>query len=282
MRRSGSCSRDSRGHVSCNHDGRRSVGAEVGGFRLRAVAIVAFLFAVTAPLSLRAQEESPEPVVVRTAIVPVVGSIVGIGEVRWFADVVISNPWTDPIDVILTAPSVPGDAFLFYTLRPGETMPLPDVVREAFSIQNALSPLIVQTLGQRSASVNCTVRGIGPEGAVPPQISPVMYSQPGSGFAALPGLRIDESFRTNVGLANLTDGPILAILSLQRITGRPIETVSVQLPPHSLSHRALNAIFPVVTEGNDLTLMVEFSGPGAYAYASVLRNETNAGRFVGP
>lgn len=234
---------------------------------------------LSAELSLHAQENEQQ---ISGAIVPLVGSVRGLGDVLWTADVFLTNPWNEDLEVIITAPTLPGDPFLFFTLSSKETLPLPDVVREAFDAATALTPLRVQTLGPRSVTVNCIIRGTGPDGPVQPQVPPTMYSEPAGGIAQLSGLRIDDDYRTNVGLVNLTDTPVLATLSIQRITGRPLETIALDLPPHSISHRPLGDIFPVVARGSDLTLIAEFSSSGAYAYASVLRNESHAGRFVGP
>lgn len=251
------------------------------GFRSRTAAFACAL-CVCLGVSLPAgAQEAEDQQVVSTAVIPVVGSVRGWDEVLWRADVRLSNPWREPLDVILTAPAA-GDAFLFFTLQPDESLPLPDIAREAFNLQGALTPLVVQTLGNRSVSVETLIQGEGRDGAVRPQSPRTMYSLPQGGMAFLSGLRIDEDHRTNIGLVNLGEDTVLATLSIQRISGRPLETMMIDLPPHSLSQRPLGHLFPTVVQGSDLTLVIEFSSSSAYAYASVLDNETHTGRFVGP
>ena len=236
--------------------------------------------------TLSAQETvpdpEPEPPVVSTAIVPVVGRTVGIGNVEWSADVRLTNPSKEPVDVILTAPAVEGDPFVFLTIEPGQSAPLPDIAREAFGVSNALTPLLVQTLGERSVGVECVIRGVGPDGAVRPQVPRILYSRPNGLTSILSGLRIDEDYRTNIGLANVGEETAMATISLQRLTGRTIDTTTVQLPPRSLQQMSLAELFPIITEGSDLSLVIEFMSPDSYAYASVLQNESHDGRFVGP
>lgn len=219
---------------------------------------------------------------ITTAIVPVIGRTVGIGGVVWTADVILTNRSNQPLDVVLTAPGVAGEPFVFLTLQPGESSPFPDVAAEAFGVQNDLAPLLVQTLGESSVHVASVIRGLGPDGAVRPQIPRILYARPNNMTSLLSGLRIDEEYRTNIGLANVGDAAATVSLSLQRMTGRPLDTVTLVLSPRSLRQVALGEIFPIVTEGSDLSVVVEFLSPDAYAYASVLRNETHDGFFVGP
>lgn len=241
-------------------------------------ALLAAGLALPVPLAGQQAEEQP----VATAVVPVIGRVVGVGGVEWRADVGLSNPGAQPLDVILTVPAISGDPFLFLTLGPGESVALPDLAHEAFGVANGLTPLLIQTLGTRSVSVQCVIHGTGPDGGVEPQIPRILYARPSSAMTALSGLRISDDYRTNIGLVNLGLQRTSVTLTLQRLTGRPIGTTEVDLPPSSIRQRSLAELFPVVSEASDLTLLIDFAGPDAYAYASVLRNETNAGRFVGP
>lgn len=233
---------------------------------------------------LAAQEIDPGQAeqVVTTAIVPVIGRTVGLGGVVWTADIFLTNPSTQPLDVILTAPGVDGDPFLFMTLQPGESSPLPDLAADAFGVRNDLAPLLVHTLADYSVNIDCVIRGTGPDGAVRPQVPRILYGRPSGFTSVLSGLRIDEEYRTNIGLANVGDAPATASLSLQRVTGRSLDTITVVIPPRSLRQHSLGELFPIVTEGAELTVIVEFLSPDAYAYASVLQNESHDGRFVGP
>lgn len=50
----------------------------------------------------------------------------------------------------------------------------------------------------------------------------------------------------------------------------------------SLIHVPLQELFPLVTKGTDLIVVMEFSSTRAYGYASVLRNDNHSGIFISP
>ena len=44
----------------------------------------------------------------------------------------------------------------------------------------------------------------------------------------------------------------------------------------------MQSLFPMITKGDDFTVLVETSAPDTYVYASVVDNETNQTHFIQP
>src|SRR5579859_3831947 len=93
-------------------------------------------------------------------IVPVVGSVVGANEVRWKTDVALTNDTRESLFVALQLPTAPDQPTIAFTLAPGATQKFTDVIGQAFALEDALSPLLVETMGKRSVRVEATVYGI--------------------------------------------------------------------------------------------------------------------------
>jgi hypothetical protein len=219
---------------------------------------------------------------VSTATVPVVGAVRGLGAIEWQTDVAIRNDAPYDVDVVLTLPGVPDDPFLFTTVRARDTVALPDVARSTFGIVNRLSPLRVTTIGATSVTVAAVVHGLTEHGPTDPQVLTVQYGELRPMLAALPGIALNETFRTNLGLVNPTDEEAIIVLALQKVAGRNIAVVSQSIPPRTHVQRPLQDFFPLLSEGDNLTVVVEHTNPGAYAYASVIANATGNARYYGP
>lgn len=218
-----------------------------------------------------------------TVVVPVVGSIEGINDVRWKTDVILRNDMRTEAEVALILPAAPDQPAILTTIPPGETIRFNDIVAEPFGFHAILSPLVVQTRGRRSVSVFATAYAVRGAEVFKPQPISVNY---GAGdyfpMRILRGLSFSESFRTNVGLVNLGEKEARFTLALQRLPGRNIAIASVALPPSSMWHTSIQSLFPMITSEGDFSLLVESSAPGTHVYGSVIENETNTARFVTP
>lgn len=244
---------------------------------LRIVLALVSLVVLSAPLA--AQEEQST---FSTAIVPVVGAVTGLGGVRWATDVELRNPFGSAVTVALLLAAAPDGQFQIVTLESGQTVALPDIVRETFGIEGLLSPLIVRSEGTRSVTVTATIRGRGPDGAVRPQSQRVLYNELLPMRTVLNSLDMTKERRTNIGFGNIGDTPMRVTLALRRLAGRDVATRSLVLPPQSVGQVSLATLFPEVSSGENLSLICEYYGTTAYAYASVLRNDTHDGTFYSP
>src|SRR5690348_8924332 len=94
-----------------------------------------------------------ESVVVR---VPVVGSVMGIGGVRWKTNVELYNDSSRELNVRVSLPAAEAPDLLF-AIPAGSTQRFPDIA-ESFAIESALSPLEIETFeSSRPVRVSATV-----------------------------------------------------------------------------------------------------------------------------
>src|SRR5256885_17226024 len=95
----------------------------------------------------RAQEVSTPPVMT-TVVVPVVGSVVGLDNVRWRTEVELRNDTRTEANVVLTLPTTPEQAAIALPgIPPGGVVRFADIVGQAFNLDTAISPMVVQTDG---------------------------------------------------------------------------------------------------------------------------------------
>ena len=99
---------------------------------------------------------------------------------------------------------------------------------------------------------------------------------------AIRRISFSDSFRTNIGLANLGNRPALFTIALQRVTGRNIAVTQITVPQGTLWHTSIQALFPLITKGEDFSLLIETGSRETYVYASVIENATNEAHFIEP
>jgi hypothetical protein len=242
-----------------------------------------WLAVVLAAGPLVAQEppaaDPSDPIVVSRAVVPAVGQIGGFKGVIWRSDVALYNDSPAPVTVVVSPLPLP-ELFQMFELPPGGTSIYTNVV-DSFGI-GGVAPLLVQTLAQRSVTVYATAYGIFEGNPTPRQLIPVLYDELPPSIQQIRGLAMNEARRSNIGLVNLGEAPATFTLALQRLEERPLATLVVVVGPESSVHVPLNQLFPLVTEGTDLTLLVDSISPRTYAYGSVVRNDTHEAVFVQP
>jgi hypothetical protein len=228
-----------------------------------------------AALPLRAQEVS-------TTVVPVVGSVFGQSMVRWLTDVELVNDGLLDVDVALELPAVPASAPLFFTLSPGQSQRFPDIVGQAFGIGHALSPLRITSSTQRGVTVRAQAYALTASGISTPQGLDVYHGSTYFPVRVLDGLAFSAEHRTNVGLVNVGDQTAEFLLALQRIPGRNVAVTHMRVAPGSLVHMAIQALFPLITEGSGFSIVIETNARDTHVYASVIENTTNAAKFITP
>jgi hypothetical protein len=216
-----------------------------------------------------------------TVLVPVVGSVAGISGM-WKTDVELENDTPQDAVVALSLPTAPDQPTIILTMPAGGVQRFTDVVTEAFGIETALSPLRVTTLGKQSVHVSASVYAVRSSGVTRPEPIPITYSDAYYPLRSLEGLSFSDTFRTNVGLANLGETSASFTLALQRLPGRNLAVARVTIPANSLWHHSVQTLFPLITKGDDFTVVIETSSRDTYAYASVIDNMTSDARFIQP
>ena len=218
-----------------------------------------------------------------TVVVPVVGSVVGLDNVRWRTEVELRNETRTEANVVLTLPTTPEQAAIALPgIPPGGVVRFADIVGQAFNLDTAISPMVVQTDGRRSITIHANVYGTRGNDAIPPQPIPIDYTSSFFPTRVLQGLSFSDAFRTNVGIANLSERDASFTLALQRVPGRNVAVTHVTLPATSLWHASIQSLFPLITAGDNFSVVVETSAPNTHVYASVIENGTDAARFVAP
>lgn len=218
-----------------------------------------------------------------SVLVPIVGSVVGINNVRWKTDIDLYNDSGSEENVMLSLPTAPDQPFILVTIPPSSGQHFEDIVAETFGMSETLSPLKITTIdSSRSVRVLANVYGV--HGADIPlrESIALTYSTNYTPLRSLNGLSFSDTFRTNIGLANLGDHEAFFTLALQRVPGRNVAVTRYKVPPNTLVHTAVQSLFPVVTMGDDFAVVVETSSPDTYIYASVVDNETNQTHFIQP
>ena len=213
-----------------------------------------------------------------TAIVPVVGSVVGASNALWKTDVEIINDTGGSVSLALELLAVPGAAIIL-DLEPGAVQRFSDIVGQAFGVELALSPLRVTTSGRRSVTVKATAYAIREGNLSKLQPLGTNYRSEWAPFRALDGLGFADDLRTNIGLANFSAVEADFILALQRLPGRDVAVTHVRVAPESLLHASIQSLFPTITKGEHFRVVVETAVRDTYCYASVIDNDHN-GRFV--
>lgn len=224
-----------------------------------------------------ADQAQPE---IATAFVPVVGTIDGANSVRWTTDLELVNDFPREVTVSLSLPTVAEEPTIITTIPARDRVRFHDVFGEAFGLERGISPLVVQTLDRRSVTVNATVYPSRGAETIPPQSIAVEYGSAYAPSRVLRGLSFNEAYRTNLGLVNLSDKPAEFLLALQRLAGRNVAVTRFTLQPHSLAHMPVQTAFPLISEGENFSVVIESPSGETWAYASVIENATSRATFI--
>jgi hypothetical protein len=240
--------------------------------------LTAFLLLAAAAGSYAA--DAPKSI---SVLVPIVGSIVGQNNVRWKTDIDLFNDARTEANVLLSLPTAPDQPFIFVSIPPQSGQHFSDIVAQTFGMSEMLSPLRITTIeSNRSVRVLANVYGVqGTEVSRPEPIA-ITYGATYILLRSLNGLSFSDAFRTNVGLANLGDHEAFFTLALQRVPGRNVAVTRYKVSSNTLVHTSVQSLFPMITKGEDFTVIVETSSPDTYIYASVIDNETNQTHFIQP
>lgn len=249
--------------------------------------MIRWIFSVLAVLTclhpLLAQQEAVAPDV-STAIVPVVGSILGLHGLTWKTDVELVNETGRLVTVALLLPTAADEPFVMTDIPARGRLHFTDVIGEAFAMEEALSPLLIRTFAKRSVTVRAVAYGVRDGERLTSHPVAVSYAGQYQPHRMLQGLSFSESFRTNIGLVNLSESDVHFTLGLERIPGRLLAVARMKLQPRSMSHLSVQTLFPLITSGDDFQVIVETSShdTDTYVYASVIENATHTARFISP
>ncbi|HYC58952.1 MAG TPA: hypothetical protein VEK79_05230, partial [Thermoanaerobaculia bacterium] len=155
-----------------------------------------------------------------------------------------------------------------------------DIVGQAFGMESALSPLRVTTGGRRSVSVRAQAYAIRGGEVSTPQRLDAYGRETWFPIRVLDNLGFSDELRTNIGLVNLGDQDAEFLLALQRVPGRSVAITHLRIGAGSLLHISIQSLFPMITDGNGFSVVVETPSRQTHVYASVIRNADNSAQFI--
>src|SRR5260221_2940109 len=181
-----------------------------------------------------------------SAFVRVVGLTCGANDIVWRTSLEQDISGPTEATVAASLPAAPDQPMIILTMPPSSVQRFDDVVGEAFGLERAVSPLLVQTAGRRSVPIRATAYGVRGGEMFKPEPINVSYVETYYPIRYLQGLSFSDAFRTNIGLANLSDEPATFALALQRLPGRNLAVTRVTVPPNTLWHQSVQRLFPLI------------------------------------
>ncbi len=261
--------------------GRAGIGERRAG-ALAKVILFLLLVARSSPLAAQAPPPAPEPQPQAvSAIVPVVGLTLGANDIVWRTSLELDNSGSTQATVAVSLPAAPDQPMILLTMPPASVQRFDDVIGEAFGLERAVSPLLVQTAGRRSVTIRATAYGVRGAEVFKPEPITVSYGETYYPIRYLQGLSFSDAFRTNIGLANLSDEPATFALALQRLPGRNLAVTRITVPPNTLWHQSVQMFFPLIDSSEEsFSVLVETFTRHTYVYGSVIDNATNEAHFI--
>jgi hypothetical protein len=164
-----------------------------------------------------------------------------------------------------------------------EVISVPDALHDWFSLEDATG-IVRVTWDDPSAriSANARIYNTGGAGGEYGQGVPAVRPERLVSEVYLPGLSGIDGNRTNVGVSNPHDQPVMFWVELIDTSGLSRGAFATSVPPRSF--RQFNDIFSHFQAGPLNAAMVRISGVNhtLYAYASIVRNDTGDATFVTP
>lgn len=164
-----------------------------------------------------------------------------------------------------------------------EVISVPDALFGWFGLEEA-SGIVRVTWDDASAriSANARIYNIGGAGGEYGQGVPAVRPDRLESEVFLPGLSGIDGNRTNVGVSNPHDQPVMFWVELFDTAGLSRGAFATSVPPRS--YRQFNDIFSHFQAGPLHAAMVRISGVNntLYAYASIVRDDTGDATFVTP
>lgn len=220
--------------------------------------------------------------------VPVVARIEGRRGTLWTSEVSLWNASGAPVTIGLeylaegTDNSAGGAVAQDVHLGAFETLTLGDVAREHFGVVNGKGALVIDSTG--AITVTSRVVTAGPNGGT---AGNGVRTVPGEGWSegtvVLPGVRMRDNFRTNVGFVTQNQAETF-LCKLWNASGSLVKEASVEVKPRSLRQLSVEQIFghsgysPPDPVG---TITVEGGGP-FLTYMTVIDGTSQDPVFVMP
>ena len=199
--------------------------------------------------------------------IPVVGRVPGASNTFWRSDVVVHNPTSAWMAMVLRF----GSSQRSIVLMPNETTTIADVV-STFGVDSGTGALFLDWSGSTGPVVTSrnytTVAGGGTYG------QSIDAAAVGVSETFVTGLRSDGSFRTNAGFVNTSDGTIHVEVTILSSIGAVAGRNTFQLGPRAQLQQSISSLFPGVDVSNlgNFTLQARAGSAALLAYGTVIDN----------
>jgi hypothetical protein len=218
-------------------------------------------------------------------IVPVAAHVPGKDDTLWSSSVTLWNANTTVSEITLeflpektdnSSGGVFGSSFL---LGGYDTFPLEDVLSARFGITNGKGALVIKA--SKPISVTSRVSTTIPRGGTSGNgVRTIHGSELKDGEVFLPGVRMRDGFRTNIGIVS-GDAWATVELMLLDADGIVLAQEYVDLPPRTLTQYSLKKLFGNgVAKPNPVGSLVVSSGEPFLAYLTVIDGTSQDPVFV--
>jgi hypothetical protein len=225
---------------------------------------------------------TPPPSADPAAVLPVVGSTPGaLGGAFFRTTVQMSNPRTTPVSGHLVyhpqgASASAADPSVFYSLQPGETRSIPDLLPsiglnglgslDVVPDTGSLLPVLVARVFNDAGALGTT--GFSEEAIVPGDAL-------GTGDRAILIAPPDSAlYRYNVGVRSLGAGATLSI-TVRNAAGSVTRTLSRTYAPHYFEQRDSAAFLEASAVAANDTITIQVVSGSAVVYGATIDNRTN-------
>jgi hypothetical protein len=221
------------------------------------------------PTLVLALAASSEPLVV-----PAAAHGPGLAGTAWRSDLVLANPGPTPASYRLELLAGDASASAELDLGPGESRRHEEVLASVFGFTGTAAIRVVPTAGAVAVASRTYTPGAG--GTFGQGVAALAESAAiGEGErVVLPGLAEWASFRSNLGLVNLSYDPITVTAELHRGDGGLAGTLTRTVPARSLviTSRVFAAVGAEEVASGYAVVSTNTAGARLYAWASVVDN----------
>jgi len=226
----------------------------------------------------------------QTLYLPAAANVEGVNQTRWRTDVQVKaqsgDDATFTIELLETGANNSQPTALDFTVGVGESLRLENLLETAFEFEGTAALRLTATDGRIGAtSRTYNDAPAGTYGQTVPAVDDDDAIAFGDEATLILLSRSPDpavGFRTNLGLVNVTEGPITVEVDLVAADGAPLGTVTPSLRP--FEHRQLNDVFHLagaddVPDGYAVVRTTSDDGR-FFAYASVVDNGTGDAIFL--
>lgn len=187
-------------------------------------------------------------------VIPAAGSLPGVGSTYWRLDLAVLNPYSwRSITVRMSFLQEKTDnthaSYHDFTINPGAQLNLADVVGQQFGVTGK-GALELWTQDRAHFTTYARSYTTSPGGTYGNEVPGQYYIVGGGGRAFTSDIRVDASFRTNIGAVSASSVPIQVMARVFDNTGAFQGSYTFNLLPYSNEQVAVSSFAPAFGQGS--------------------------------